>query len=120
MHPSVSGLAHVYPPKSRAGFFSRSFTTSYARSANFHADHVRPLNESTNALVSFSTEENPNPRGPLSSLTVAVKDNICTTALPTTCSSGMLRRMSNIAVYDHFLIQLQTSLRHSTRQQWNF
>ncbi|KAJ8591548.1 amidase signature enzyme [Rhizopogon salebrosus TDB-379] len=95
MHPSVSGLARVYPPKSRAGFFSRSFTTSYARSANFHADHVRPLNESTNALVSFSTEENPNPRGPLSSLTVAVKDNICTTALPTTCSSGMLRHFTS-------------------------
>src|SRR6267154_5081935 len=99
MHSSVGGLTRIYPYPSWscAGFRARSFSTSYARrSATFHAEHVRTLNENMKALVSLSTEKhNPNPHGPLNGLTVAVKDNICTTDLPTTCSSGILRRMSN-------------------------
>ncbi|KAG1747868.1 amidase signature domain-containing protein, partial [Suillus paluster] len=94
MHLSVGGLARIYPSRS---FRARSFTTSHAsRSTTFHAEHVRTLNESTKALVSFSAENhNPNPYGPLNSITIAIKDNICTTNLPTTCSSGMLRHFTS-------------------------
>ncbi|KAG1863573.1 amidase signature domain-containing protein [Suillus subalutaceus] len=97
MHLSVSGLGRVYPSRSCAGCRARSFATSHPRrSATIHAKHAQSLNESTNALVSFSAKNhNPNPHGPLSNLTVAVKDNICTMHLPTTCSSGMLRHFTS-------------------------
>lgn len=93
MHLRVGGLARAYPSRSCA----RCFSTSHSRrSVIIHAGHVQSLNESTNALVSFSTEtHNLNFHGPLSNLTVAIKDNICTMHLPTTCSSSMLRGMSN-------------------------
>ncbi|KAG1799586.1 Glutamyl-tRNA amidotransferase subunit A, mitochondrial [Suillus variegatus] len=89
MHLRVGGLARAYSSRSCA----RCFSTSHSRrSVIIHAGHVQSLNESTNALVSFSTEtHNLNFHGPLSNLTVAIKDNICTMHLPTTCSSGMLR-----------------------------
>ncbi|KAG1774410.1 amidase signature domain-containing protein [Suillus placidus] len=90
-------LARVYPYRSRAGCRARSFATSHSRhSAIIHTEHAQSLNESTNALVSFPTKNhNPNPHGPLSNLTVAIKDNICTIHLPTTCSSGMLRHFTS-------------------------
>lgn len=99
MHLSVGGLARVYPPRSCGTSCTRSLATSHLRcSATIHTEHAhwQLLNKSTNALVSFPTKNhNPNPHGPLSHLTVAVKDNICTTHLPTTCSSSMLRHFTS-------------------------
>ncbi|KAG2057500.1 amidase signature enzyme [Suillus hirtellus] len=97
MHLRVGGLARACPSRSCAGCRARSFSTSHLRrSVIIHAGHVQSLNESTNALVSFSTEtHNLNFHGPLSNLTVAIKDNICTMHLPTTCSSGMLREFTS-------------------------
>ncbi|KAF8579950.1 amidase signature enzyme [Ramaria rubella] len=50
--------------------------------------------ESINAFISFASNHEPSKDislQPLGGLSVAVKDNICTRALPTTCSSVMLK-----------------------------
>jgi hypothetical protein len=54
---------------------------------------VEEKNASVNALVYVVPDDAPRPvsRGPLDGVTVAVKDNICTKNMPTTCSSAMLR-----------------------------
>jgi aspartyl-tRNA(Asn)/glutamyl-tRNA(Gln) amidotransferase subunit A len=103
MHLSVGGLARVHPSGFCTGCRLRSFATWHPRRFPIiHAEHAQSLNESTNALVNFSIQNhNHNPHGPLSNLTVAIKDNICTMHLPTTCSSGMLRRMSNGVINSH-------------------
>ena len=55
-------------------------------------DVVEKKNASVNALVYVAPDDGaPVPQGPLSGTTVAVKDNICTKNMPTTCSSAMLR-----------------------------
>jgi aspartyl-tRNA(Asn)/glutamyl-tRNA(Gln) amidotransferase subunit A len=97
MHLSVGGLARVHPSGFCTGCRLRSFATWHpSRFPIIHAEHAQSQNESTNALVNFSIQNhNPNPHGPLSNLTVAIKDNICTMHLPTTCSSGMLRHFTS-------------------------
>ncbi|KAG2121690.1 Glutamyl-tRNA amidotransferase subunit A, mitochondrial [Suillus cothurnatus] len=97
MHLSVGGLARVHPSGFCTGCRLRSFATWHPRRFPIiHAEHAQSLNESTNALVNFSIQNhNHNPHGPLSNLTVAIKDNICTMHLPTTCSSGMLRHFTS-------------------------
>jgi aspartyl-tRNA(Asn)/glutamyl-tRNA(Gln) amidotransferase subunit A len=97
MHLSVGGLARVHPSGFCTGCRLRSFATWHPRRFPIiHAEHTQSLNESTNALVNFSIQNhNHNPHGPLSNLTVAIKDNICTMHLPTTCSSGMLRHFTS-------------------------
>jgi aspartyl-tRNA(Asn)/glutamyl-tRNA(Gln) amidotransferase subunit A len=54
---------------------------------------VEEKNASVNALVYVVPDDAPSPvsREPLNGMTVAVKDNICTKIMPTTCSSAMLR-----------------------------
>jgi hypothetical protein len=51
---------------------------------------VKALNERINAFVHFA-EHTSLQEGRLSGLDVAVKDNICTRTMPTTCSSDMLK-----------------------------
>jgi Asp-tRNA(Asn)/Glu-tRNA(Gln) amidotransferase A subunit family amidase len=53
---------------------------------------VQNKNDSVNALVYVSADDADTiSEGPLHGMTVAVKDNICTKNMPTTCSSAMLR-----------------------------
>jgi hypothetical protein len=63
-------------------------------STRIHQTLVESRNARTNAFVHLPND--PSSRltsvdGPLSGMTVAVKDNICTSGMPTTCSSLMLK-----------------------------
>ena len=56
---------------------------------------VQNKNDSVNALVHVAPDDAGTiSEGPLQGMTVAVKDNICTKDMPTTCSSAMLRGKS--------------------------
>lgn len=70
---------------------SRFLGTTAAQASWRHA--VEEKNASVNALVYVVPDDAPRPvsRGPLDGVTLAVKDNICTKNMPTTCSSAMLR-----------------------------
>ena len=68
----------------------------YGRSLSLHAswrDTVDSKNPTVNALVhtSQSIRNHEHAAGPLPDVSVAIKDNICTAELPTTCSSLMLK-----------------------------
>ena len=59
-------------------------------------DHIKELEggqESLNAFLAIADPEDLDPydRGPLAGVMVALKDNICTKVLPTTCGSSMLK-----------------------------
>jgi aspartyl-tRNA(Asn)/glutamyl-tRNA(Gln) amidotransferase subunit A len=75
----------------RSNLSSRFFVTGATHTSWRHA--VEQKNASVNALVHVVPEDEAGPvsEGPLNGMTVAVKDNICTKNMPTTCSSAMLR-----------------------------
>ena len=75
----------------RNNLSSRFFVTVATQASWRHA--VEQKNASVNALVHVVPEDEAGPvsDGPLNGMTVAVKDNICTKNMPTTCSSAMLR-----------------------------
>jgi hypothetical protein len=77
----------------RNNLSSRFFVTVATQASWHHA--VEQKNASVNALVHVvhEAEAGPVSEGPLNGMTVAVKDNICTKNMPTTCSSAMLRGM---------------------------
>ena len=70
---------------------SRLFVTASTQASWRHV--VEQKNTSVNALVHAVPKDEAGPvsEGPLNGMTVAVKDNICTKNMPTTCSSAMLR-----------------------------
>ena len=68
---------------------SRSLTNSSSQESWRIA--VQNKNASVNALVYVAPDDAGTiSEGPLQGMTVAVKDNICTKNMPTTCSSAML------------------------------
>lgn len=92
---------------SRHHILSRRLTR-YASTATSRSA-IRDLNTNVNALVFTSserTQSNPHD-GSLSNMTVAVKDNICTSDMPTTCSSEMLRNFRS--PFDATVVQLLKS-----------
>ena len=67
-------------------------TLCYARTSTRNYETLAETrNARTNAFVHFANDPKPTSDGPLSGMTVAVKDNICTSDMPTTCSSLMLK-----------------------------
>jgi len=78
---------------------SRFLVTAATQASWRHA--VEQKNASVNALV-YVVPDNAGPvsEGPLHGMTVAVKDNICTKNMPTTCSSAMLRGKRPRALFE--------------------
>lgn len=70
---------------------SRFFVTPATQDSWRHA--IEQKNASVNALVRVVPEVEAGlvSEGPLNGMTLAIKDNICTKNVPTTCSSAMLR-----------------------------
>ncbi|KAI0628061.1 amidase signature domain-containing protein [Trametes polyzona] len=66
-----------------------------------HASSVqatRDVNSAVNAIVAYSQQDGPysaSSSGPLANVSIAIKDNICTQSLPTTCSSRMLESFTS-------------------------
>ena len=85
--PPPCRLMHALPkPWGRLRYIHTS-TRTYATLAESR-------NARINAFVHLANGSKPrhaSPTGPLSGMTVAVKDNICTSDMPTTCSSLMLK-----------------------------
>ena len=78
----------------RRDLSSRFLATSAAQASWRHV--VEQKNASVNALVHVVPDDPSTvPEGPLSGMMIAVKDNICTKNMPTTCSSAMLRGKSS-------------------------
>ncbi|KAF9779191.1 amidase signature domain-containing protein [Thelephora terrestris] len=84
-------------------------------SARTYKTLVESRNARINAFVHLpndSSQRLPSIGGPLSGITVAVKDNICTSGMPTTCSSPMLKGALGISIflpYDATVVKLLRS-----------
>ncbi|KAI0280068.1 amidase signature enzyme [Russula brevipes] len=83
--------------------FYRPLVTTATQALWRHA--VEKKNASVNALVYVVPDDtSPVSEGPLDGMTIAVKDNICTKNMPTTCSSAMLQSFRS--PFDATVIQL--------------
>ncbi|KAL4249921.1 Glutamyl-tRNA(Gln) amidotransferase subunit A, mitochondrial [Abortiporus biennis] len=74
----------------------------YRRLESTHAtgavwrSRIAELNETLNALVHVAPEDGySSSKLPLSNIHVAIKDNICTSTMPTTCSSAILQQFTS-------------------------
>ncbi|KAF8519655.1 amidase signature enzyme [Gautieria morchelliformis] len=68
-----------------------SIVTTRANLSSCYFKSQEATDESVNAFVSFAPNHSVPREGPLADASIAVKDNICTLSLPTTCSSVMLK-----------------------------
>lgn len=82
-------LSHVARAAPRPRHLAALATCSRPRN---HATpgSVEHVNSTVNALVHFAPPAAETSSGVLGDYAIAVKDNICTTDMPTTCSSAML------------------------------
>ncbi|KDQ61941.1 hypothetical protein JAAARDRAFT_123377 [Jaapia argillacea MUCL 33604] len=74
---------------------SRTFSPN---AGSTYQQAIESKNKSTNAFVYLSNSDTPPAQcseGPLHGLPIAIKDNICTAELPTTCSSGVLQEFTS-------------------------
>ncbi|KAH9951093.1 amidase signature domain-containing protein [Amylocystis lapponica] len=77
----------------------------HSSSHGYFSGSLEKINASVNALVSTASVLPPKRTGlPLSDFTVAIKDNICTSNMPTTCSSAMLQEFT--PPFDATVVQL--------------
>ncbi|KAF5392795.1 hypothetical protein D9757_000892 [Collybiopsis confluens] len=67
---------------------------------------LRAKDVSINAFVAFNDSESVSSNGPLNGCTIAVKDNICTSHLPTTASSAILKDFHS--PFDATVVQILT------------
>ncbi|KJA23504.1 hypothetical protein HYPSUDRAFT_137633 [Hypholoma sublateritium FD-334 SS-4] len=84
--------------------FSKTLRSRSVSARCEHREIISEKNPSVNAFVNVSPRPASLRKGPLSGLTIAVKDNIATTTLPTTCSSDMLRDF--VSPFDATVIRL--------------
>ncbi|KIM90174.1 hypothetical protein PILCRDRAFT_174051 [Piloderma croceum F 1598] len=63
----------------------------YNSTVSYWRDVIDVKNASVNAIVHTAGLHPGTGHGPLKDLAIAVKDNICTASMPTTCSSAMLK-----------------------------
>lgn len=87
-------------------------TRLYSLNASWR-DVIDSKNHDVNALV-YSSYPASNPEdalGPLSDVSVAIKDNICTAGMPTTCSSRMLKQFKS--PFDATVVRLLTEAKAS-------
>ncbi|KAI6006677.1 amidase signature enzyme [Pisolithus orientalis] len=73
-------------------FRSSSTTSSSTLRTPPTGSDVEALDAGVNALTSVSSERSTGGYGQLQGLSIAIKDNICTSSLPTTCSSAILQQ----------------------------
>ncbi|KAL1692734.1 amidase signature domain-containing protein [Schizophyllum commune] len=88
------GLRRVVVPRG-----ARYLSTRYLSTASYSScrENIAGKNAATNAMVfvSEAPATQPTPGTRLHGLPVAVKDNICTRDMPTTCSSAMLKNFAS-------------------------
>lgn len=78
-------------PKYRPSCCKTNFTRNLSKKSA-----IENKNSSVNAIVYEATEATPHSSdAPLSDVSVAIKDNICTADMPTTCSSKMLGQFTS-------------------------
>lgn len=102
---STFNCAMLAPVLPRCRTLPRVLTRHLSNSKRWkHA--VSETNESVNALVHTLGPTSTPGTGPLADISIAIKDNICTASMPTTCSSRMLENFSS--PYDATVVRLLT------------
>ena len=93
MRPPLRRQICLLGPSTRYTVFGNAPHAISQRRVVCTTQDIQHLNNTVNALVHVS--KTPRHDGALNGITLAIKDNICTTSLPTTCSSAMLAGASS-------------------------
>ncbi|KAH0836862.1 amidase signature domain-containing protein [Lanmaoa asiatica] len=90
MRPLLRRQICVLGPSTRYIVSGNASNAIFQRRVVCTAQDIQHLNTTINALVHISKTPPTRSDGALHGMTLAIKDNICTASLPTTCSSAML------------------------------